>query len=138
VTRGKRSSPKGKRRRTVPLAPTAAAALEALREKSAWAGPEDPVFATPSTGNPMARAGLMDRYREALVAAGLSTDFSFHDLRHTFGTTMARRGLPASTIQGWMGHADLATTQLYTHYAPQGSDAALIDAAFRAEVSDSA
>ena len=83
----------------------------------------------------MARAGIMDRYREALAAAGLSVDFSFHDLRHTFGTTMARRGVPASTIQGWMGHADLATTQVYMHYAPQDSDAALIDAAFSADLS---
>jgi len=78
----------------------------------------------------MARAGLMDRYRDALEAAGLSRSFSFHDLRHTFGTTMARRGVPVGTIQAWMGHADLATTQLYMHYAPADEDAALIDAAF--------
>ena len=78
----------------------------------------------------MARAGLMERYRKALVAAKLSPTFSFHDLRHTFGTTMARRGVPVGTIQAWMGHADLQTTQLYMHYAPADRDAALIDAAF--------
>jgi integrase len=132
VTRGRRSSPKGKRRRSVPLAPTAAAALLELRSETPWPKAEHAVFACPSTGQPMARAGLMVRYRKALVAARLSPSFSFHDLRHTFGTTMARQGIPVGTIQAWMGHADLATTQLYMHYAPAASDAALIDAAFGA------
>jgi integrase len=130
VTRGKRSSPKGKRRRVVPLAPTAAQALLDLQNASEWTVPDDPVFATPSTGSPMARAGIMQRYRAALAAAGLPVEFSFHDLRHTFGTTMARAGVPVGTIQAWMGHADLATTQLYMHYAPADQDAARIDAAF--------
>ena len=78
----------------------------------------------------MARAGLVKRYRKALVAAMLLPTFSFHDLRHTFGTTMARQGVPVGTIQAWMGDADLATTQLYMHYAPAARDAAIIDAAF--------
>ncbi|HWV85039.1 MAG TPA: tyrosine-type recombinase/integrase [Capillimicrobium sp.] len=131
VTRGsRRSSPKGKRRRSVPLAPTAAQALLDLRAASPWTRPEDPVFATPSTGQPMHRTGLMDRYRKALAVADLDPGFSFHDLRHTFGTTMARQGVPVGTIQAWMGHADLATTQLYMHYAPRARDAAMIDAAF--------
>jgi integrase len=121
-TRGRSSSPKGKRRRSVPLAPTAAQALLQLRAESAWRGAEDFIFACPSTGRPMARAGLMERYRKALVAAGLPASFSFHDLRHTFGTTMARAGKPVGTIQAWMGHADLATTQLYMHYAPAAED----------------
>lgn len=130
VTRGRRSSPKGKRRRSVPLAQTAAHALLELRSESHWKGPTDPVFACPSTGQAMARAGLMQRYRRALVTAGLSPTFSFHDLRHTFGTTMARQGVPVGTIQAWMGHADLGTTQLYMHYAPAERDAAIIEAAF--------
>jgi integrase len=132
VTRGNRSSPKGKRRRSVPLAPSAAEALRALRSASNWTAPHDPVFATPSTGNPMARTSLMERYRVALAAAGLPEGFDFHDLRHTFGTTLARAGQDVRTIQAWMGHADLATTQLYMHYAPKADDAASIDAAFAA------
>ena len=131
-TRGRASSPKGKRRRSVPLAPTAAHALLELRSTSHWTKPDDYVFACPSTGRPMARAGLMDRYRHALEDAGLARSFSFHDLRHTFGTTMARAGVPVGTIQAWMGHADLATTQIYMHHAPRAADAALIDSAFGA------
>lgn len=130
VTRGRRSSPKGRRRRVVPLAPSVVQSLMDLRSESHWTAPEDPVFATPSTGQSMARTRLMERYRAALRDAALPPDFSFHDLRHTFGTTMVRAGVPVGTIQAWMGHADLATTQLYMHYAPAQQDAARIEAAF--------
>lgn len=130
VTRGTRSSPKGKRRRAVPLAPSAAQALLVLRAVSRWTAPDAPVFACPSTGGPMARAGLMRRYRQALEAAGLPVEFCFHDLRHTFGTTMARAGESLWRIQEWMGHADVETTKLYLHYAPAVADAAIIERAF--------
>jgi integrase len=72
----------------------------------------------------------MERYRVALKRAGLDEGFSFHDLRHTFGTTMARAGVPVTTIQAWMGHADVMTTSIYMHYAPRANDAATIEAAF--------
>lgn len=109
---------------------TAAQALLDLREVSHWMASDQPLFACPSTGRPMAVTGLMERYRKALIAAKLPPEFSFHDLRHTFGTTMARAGVPVGTIQAWIGHADLSTTQLYMHYAPAQHDAARIDAAF--------
>jgi integrase len=60
---------------------------------------------------------MMRRYRAALTAAGLDSAFRFHDLRHTFGTSMARAGEPVTTIQAWLGHGDLKTTQRYMHYA---------------------
>ena len=82
------------------------------------------------TVSKMARAGLMTRFREALVADGLAPMFSFHDLRHTFGTTMARQGVPVGTIQAWMGHADLTTTQLagFTSTQIQSFDNAQVEA----------
>lgn len=130
VTRGRTSSPKGKRRRSVPLPQMAARALLELYAETSWTGADEYVFACPSTGKPMHRGQLMSRYRAALGAAGLSTAYTFHELRHTFGTTMARAGTPVGTIQAWMGHADLTTTQIYMHHAPRGADADLIDAAF--------
>jgi integrase len=57
----------------------------------------------------------------------------FHDLRHTFGTTCAAKGIDLRRIQAWMGHADLKTTQRYLHYVPQHDDAARLTAAFTAE-----
>ena len=56
--------------------------------------------------------------RKALKAAKLDESHRFHDLRHTFGTRMAAAGVPMRTLQEWMGHRDLATTQLYADYAP--------------------
>lgn len=42
----------------------------------------------------------------------------FHDLRHTFGTRLAANGVPIRTIQEWMGHEDIRTTQIYADYEP--------------------
>jgi integrase len=55
----------------------------------------------------------------------------FHDLRHTFGTTCAAKGIDLRRIQAWMGHADIQTTMRYLHYVPQHDDAARLTAASR-------
>jgi integrase len=46
----------------------------------------------------------------------------FHDLRHTFGTSMASVGVPMRTLQEWMGHRDFKTTLIYADYAPSPVD----------------
>ena len=66
----------------------------------------------------------------ALTAAKLVEDHRFHDLRHTFGTAMAAAGVPMRTLQEWMGHRDLATTQRYADYAPNAHEVAMVDRAF--------
>ena len=68
--------------------------------------------------------------RAALNAAKLDTSHRFHDLRHTFGTRMAAAGVPMRTLQEWMGHRDLATTQIYADYAPGAHEAEMVAAAF--------
>jgi integrase len=57
----------------------------------------------------------------------------FHDLRHTFGTQCAAKGIDLRRIQAWMGHADIQTTMRYLHYVPAHDDAARLSAAFTAE-----
>ena len=54
----------------------------------------------------------------------------FHDLRHTFATTLAAAGVPLRTIQEYLGHADLKTTQIYAHYAPSEHEVQIVDDAF--------
>ncbi len=130
VVRTKRTTPKSRQRRSVPLSPRVAAELLALQDASRWTGSTDPVFADPATGQPLARTPLMRRYRAALKRAKIDEAFRFHDLRHTFGTTMARSGVPVTTIQAWMGHSDLRTTQRYMHYAPAHDEASVVGAAF--------
>jgi integrase len=56
-----------------------------------------------------------------------------HDLRHSFGTTCAAKGIDLRRIQAWMGHADIQTTMRYLHYVPQHDDAARLTAAFTGE-----
>jgi integrase len=73
---------------------------------------------------------------EALDAAGLGDlrakddPIVFHDLRHTFGTQCAAKGIDLPRIQRWMGHADIQTTMRYLHYVPAHDDAARLTAAF--------
>jgi site-specific recombinase XerD len=43
---------------------------------------------------------------------------------------MAGAGVPMRTLQEWMGHADIKTTQIYADYAPAANEAAIVEAAF--------
>lgn len=130
LVRGAETSTKGKCRRSVPMASTIAGALAELREQTACSGLDDLVFADPQTRRSLARTPVMRRYRRALRAAGLDEGFRFHDLRHTFGTTMAAAGKPRRTIQEWMGHQSGDTTEIYMHHAPAHDDADSIERAF--------
>jgi integrase len=115
--------------RSVPMATLVAKELAELRLRSFYSADEELVFAHPETGNPMDRSKLTRRFAAALERAGLPK-VTFHELRHTFGTRMAAAGVPIRTIQHWMGHADMKTTQIYAHYSPTDSEADTVDAAF--------
>jgi integrase len=128
--RGQFGSPKSRRStRSVPMADEVGGALDRLLQGSPHTGPDDLVFAHPATGGPMTKANITRRYRKALRDAQLD-DHVFHDLRHTFGTRMAAVGTPLRTLQEWMGHRDITTTQRYADYMPSGGEADLIAAAF--------
>jgi len=128
---GEFGTPKSRRStRSVPLADAVGAALDHHFKASAWQADDDLVFAHPITGEPLSKHQNLRRFRAALRAAGLDDSHVFHDLRHTFGTQMAAVGTPIRTLQEWMGHRDLMTTQIYADYAPSGRDAELIGAAF--------
>jgi integrase len=129
--RGEFGTPKSKRStRSVPMADEVGGELERLFKRSRFRGDGDLVFAHPASGEPMPKANVTRRFRKALGAGGLDASHRFHDLRHTFGTRMAAAGVPMRTLQEWMGHRDLATTQIYADYAPSAGEAAMIEAAF--------
>lgn len=130
---GEFGTPKSKRStRSVPLADAVAGELERLFKASQRQDDDDLVFADPYAGGPLSKAAILRRYRRALKAAQLDVGHRFHDLRHTFGTRMAAAGVPMRTLQEWMGHRDIETTQRYADYAPSAHEAAFVAAAFGA------
>lgn len=132
--RGRYGTPKTRRaERSVPLAKEVAAALRVLHQRSGSHGPNDLVFDDPVAGGPLNDNDIRDRLRVALRASQLEPSHTFHDLRHTFGTAMAAAGVPMRTLQEWMGHRDLTTTQRYADYAPSAEhEMTLIRTAFHA------
>jgi hypothetical protein len=65
---------------------------------------------------------------------GRAGGITFHSLRHTFGTRMAAAGVPMRTLQEWMGHRNLATTEIYADDAPDPAyGAAFAEGAFTAK-----
>ena len=50
-----------------------------------------------------------------------------HDLRHTAACLWLARGVDAATVQAWMGHASIATTNIYLHHMGTGADRAGLD-----------
>jgi integrase len=130
--RGEFGTPKSKRStRSVPMADEVGGALERLFKASRFQGDDDLVFAHPTSGEPLPKANITRRFRKALKAAGLDDSHRFHDLRHAFGTRMAASGeVPMRTLQEWMGHRDLATTQIYADYAPSGNEGQMVARAF--------
>jgi len=128
---GEFGTPKSRRStRSVPMADALAGELDRLFTVSRREGDGDLVFADPATGEPLNKAAILRRYRGALASAQLDVSHRFHDLRHTFGTRMAAAGVPIRTLQEWMGHRDIETTQRYADYAPSAHEAAFIEAAF--------
>ena len=124
-------TPKSGVARTVPMAPEVARALVAHSRRDPLRSEADLVFGGIRGGHVDANK-LRRRYYAALDRAGVKR-VRIHDLRHTFGTVCAAKGIPQTTIKEWMGHADLSTTEIYTAFYPQAADAAKISAAFTEE-----
>jgi integrase/recombinase XerD len=65
------------------------------------------------TGKRLSRKGIWKNYARTAVLTG--TDSRLHSLRHTFATDMLSGGADLRSVQELLGHADLSTTQIYTH-----------------------
>jgi integrase/recombinase XerD len=66
-------------------------------------------------GTPLSRVGAWGVIKQAAKRAGIAKRVSPHTLRHTFATHLLEGGADLRAVQEMLGHADLATTQLYTH-----------------------
>lgn len=121
--------------RAVPMADRVGRELALLFQSSAHQAEDDLVFGHPHTGNPLERAQVSKRFNRALKRAGVR-EIRFHDLRHAFGTRCAAAGVPLRTLQARMGHADIKTTMVYTHYATGANEADLVNGVFGPGVAD--
>ena len=103
---------KGGKERLVPLsdaARDAAAALNAGRT-GRW------LFPGGKPGQPLTRQGFAQALKLVALAAGIDPGrVSPHVLRHSFASHMLARGADLRSLQLLLGHADIATTQIYTH-----------------------
>lgn len=103
---------KGGRERLVPLSDRARAAV------ARWADhvPGDQPWLFPSGKGHLSRVRLYQIVKALAAAAGISPDRVWpHGLRHAFATHLLAGGADLRALQAMLGHADIATTQIYTH-----------------------
>jgi integrase len=103
--------------------------LKKWRLRTVFGDEDDLVFAHPEFGVPLDRTKFTRRFQDACTEAKVRK-IRFHDLRHTFATTLAAAGVPLRMLQEYLGHADIKTTQIYSHYAPSDKEVEAINEAF--------
>jgi integrase/recombinase XerD len=103
---------KGGRERLVPISDRARAAVA----EYAATLPRDAAWLFPSGKKHLSRVRLFQLVRDLALAAGLDPErISPHVLRHAFATHLLEGGADLRALQTMLGHADIATTQIYTH-----------------------
>jgi integrase/recombinase XerD len=109
---------KGSKERLVPLGRTVIGAvsvyLHTLRPTLDRGGADGRVLLN-ARGEPLSRVGAWGIVRRAAQRAGIRKRVTPHTLRHSFASHLLEGGADLRAVQEMLGHADLATTQIYTH-----------------------
>ncbi len=109
---------KGSKERLVPVGRSAVRAvslyLRELRTRLDRGQSDDRVFLN-GQGRPLSRMGVWKILRKQVRRAGITRRVKPHTLRHTFATHLLEGGADLAAVQEMLGHADISTTQIYTH-----------------------
>jgi len=109
---------KGSKERLVPLGRNAISALaiyrRELRPKLERGAGKGALFLN-ARGEPLSRMGAWKILRKYVERAGIEKHVTPHTLRHSFATHLLEGGADLRAVQEMLGHADISTTQIYTH-----------------------
>jgi integrase/recombinase XerD len=109
---------KGNKERLVPVGAPAVEAVKAYlataRERLLKGRRSKDLFVTPR-GRRLTRQGFAKLLRRHARVAGIRRAISPHKLRHSFATHLLEGGADLRAVQAMLGHADVTTTQIYTH-----------------------
>jgi len=109
---------KGGKQRVIPVGKPAINAtakyLHELRPKLTSQADSQSLFLS-RTGRPLSRIEIWRMIKKYALRAGLGKNFTVHTLRHCFATHLLSGGADLRSLQEMLGHADIATTQIYTH-----------------------
>jgi integrase/recombinase XerD len=105
---------KGRKERIVPVGASARAAVQVYLDRRGSPVAAAPLFVT-SRQTPMTRVNFWLRVRLYAKRAGIRTRIYPHMLRHSFATHLLTHGADLRVVQEMLGHADISTTQIYTH-----------------------
>jgi integrase/recombinase XerD len=109
---------KGSKERLVPIGRTAIGAvatyLRELRPRLERGSGKGVLFLN-ARGEPLSRMGAWKILRRYVERAGITKEVSPHTLRHSFATHLLEGGADLRAVQEMLGHADISTTQIYTH-----------------------
>jgi integrase/recombinase XerD len=117
-----RARGKGSRERLVPIGGEAQNAARIYLERGRAQLVRDPAeghLFLNLRGAPLTRQGLYKIVQRHAHSAGLADRMSPHTLRHTFATHLLAGGCDLRSVQEMLGHADVATTQVYTHLSSE-------------------
>jgi integrase/recombinase XerD len=111
---------KGSKERLTPLGEEAAAWISRYQREARpqllGARKSDALFVT-ARGGPMTRQSFWSLVKRYATVAGIGRAISPHTLRHAFATHLINHGADLRVVQLLLGHADISTTQIYTHVA---------------------